>query len=282
MAVAAFDENATAHRSHLAKDCLHDLGNVSPQKDETAWDVIQQVSQRALQSLSSDQKLITIGGDHSVAAGSIDASLRANLSTRVVWVDAHGDMNTPESSPTGNLHGMPLAALLRLYRNPLTGPPLPARNLLLLGVRDLDPVEGMVIRTLGIEYMTSRDIRRDRDSAFQKLKSWLEKSNQPVHLSFDVDSLDPSDGPATGIKVSDGLSTPEAAALIKSVQQNSFITAVDIVELNPREANDSELITTLRNLNAIFTEIPFVSKALSDEFKKSRRPATDSFESSTS
>ena len=185
---AGVDLGPQLMRTQLKSNTFHDEGDIhefhTQHSDKTrcAWSVISKLEKRAKQALANFETLFTIGGDHSIAAGTISATLHHHPNARVVYMDAHGDINTPETSPTGNLHGMPLAALLGLFENPLEHSTLKPENLFYVGVRDLDDGEREIIETHHISIVTARDIRENRKAALDKFRNWLRQNNEPVHL----------------------------------------------------------------------------------------------------
>lgn len=170
---------------------------------------------------------IIIGGDHSLAIASVAASLNVfKNDLKVVWFDAHADINTIESSPTGNLHGMPLSYLtgLTLNRFNFLRQYLSFQNLFYIGIRDLDPFEVETIQKNNIKFQSCSDFN------VGKLLEWI--GNSPVHLSFDVDCLDPQYISCTGTPVSEGLELPSVLEALTILQEKCHIVQVDLVELN--------------------------------------------------
>lgn len=237
---------------------IFDAGNLAPQVQESVdtWNLIQRLREKSFQYLQKDSSLLTLGGDHSIAIGTVQASLMKNPQTRVLWVDAHGDINTPETSLSGNLHGMPLAALLGLFATPIGGPCLLPENILLIGVRDLDPGEKVFLQQLQVKVITAEATHLNPQSAHQQILSWIKKSpSSPLHVSFDIDSLDPSIAPATGLRVSGGLTGPFALKLLSQVANFGNLLSMDFVELNPLMANSAaELAKTLALSEALLKE----------------------------
>jgi arginase len=198
----------------ILKDFFHlgwkpaDLGDVAPcDAGGDAWSVIDRVKTLSDAAMRRYGRMLLLGGDHSVSVGSIRAALSVHPDLKVIWVDAHGDMNTPETSPTGNLHGMPLASLLGLFRKQDRHPVLLPENLCLVGVRALDPAEADLIARTGIQVATVTQVK---EKGIAKVLSdfGVITGRQPIHLSFDIDALDPSEASATGIHVADGLLAP--------------------------------------------------------------------------
>jgi len=176
-------------------------------------------------------KTLTIGGDHSIVIGSLQGSLnyyKENLT--VVWVDAHADLNTLASSPSGNLHGMPLGFLTGLDTNFIQEPyeKLSLDNLKFLGIRELDEFERKTIVTHEVQHLSSEDI--NNGASFDEIKINTSK----IHLSLDVDVLDPKYMNSTGTHVKEGITVEKLEAIIDWVNGKGDIVSVDLVEFNPK------------------------------------------------
>ena len=194
-------------------------------------------------SLDAGALPIVIGGDHSLAAGSVGASAdHADARGRdigLIWVDAHGDMNTPETTTSGNVHGMPLAALVgrepaELARIGKRVPKLRADRTVLIGVRNLDTLEREQIHRATVQVFTMKDI--DRDGIANVMKRALAIAGEDtlgVHVSFDLDVCDPSIAPGVGTPVKGGLNYREAHMVMEMVADSHSLLALDLVEVNP-------------------------------------------------
>jgi arginase len=186
---------------------------------------------------------LVLGGDHSIAVGSFSgvSNFFRGQSKRVgyLWLDAHGDMNTPESSPSGNIHGMPLAAIIG-YGAPelveLLGykPKVEPRNVVLVGVRDLDPKERRLIKDSGVHVFTMRDIdeRGMRDVMAEALR-FVSDDTDGVAVSLDLDFVDPDDAPGVGTPVRGGATYREAHLALEMIADSEAMVSLEIVEINP-------------------------------------------------
>jgi arginase len=181
---------------------------------------------------------LVLGGDHSVAIGTLGALASLYGAGGAIWIDAHGDVNTPETSPSGNVHGMVLAAVLGLDRPTFDSPmwSLPAVDpgrVALLGVRALDPAERELIRELGVKAHTMSDI--DRLGVERVMRESLAHVAGPgfVHVSIDMDAVDPEVAPGVGTPVRGGLSYREAHLALELVAESGLATSLDVVEVNP-------------------------------------------------
>lgn len=169
--------------------------------------------------------LLTIGGDHTTSLGTIWALVERGRPFDLVWIDAHGDFNTLETSPTGNPHGMVLAlatGLLPELLPELIGP----ERLHLWGVRDLDPGERRLLEAHRVEVLGPAGVRAERERLIERL-------GPEIFLSFDIDSVDPADAPGTAVPVPGGFRRAEALALVASIARQRRILALDVVEYHP-------------------------------------------------
>ncbi|MCB0179994.1 MAG: arginase [Anaerolineae bacterium] len=180
---------------------------------------------------------IFIGGDHSISAGSI-GGVSHNRRVGVLWIDAHGDFNTPATSPSGNLHGMPLAALLGYGAADLVnvgrpGPKLLPEDVVLIGVRDLDREERKLLIESGATVYTMRAI--DERGMATIVREALDRLSHlsHLHVSLDMDSLDPTEAPGVGTPVPGGLTYREALLLMELLADDHRVGSADVVEINP-------------------------------------------------
>ncbi|HTG50843.1 MAG TPA: arginase [Gemmatimonadales bacterium] len=184
-----------------------------------------------------------LGGDHSIAAGSVAgvATAFAERKERVglVWMDAHGDLNTPETSLSGNVHGMPLAHLLgygdkRLAGIAKPGPAVRAENVAVVGARDLDPAERENARSWGVRVFTMRDIdERGMRAVMADAITIATTNTAGMHVSLDADFVDPSEAPGVGTPVRGGATYREAHLAMEMIHDSKTLVALDIVEVNP-------------------------------------------------
>nr|AAQ16108.1 arginase [Schistosoma japonicum] len=194
-------------------------------------------------SNSKPSPLVIVGGDHSMATGTILGHARAKPDVCIIWVDAHGDINTPPNSTTGNIHGMPLSFLVKELQDQIPWlddfhsikPCLDASNLVYIGLRDLDVYETRDIRKHAIAYFTMLDV--DRMGMEAVIKEALQAVNprleKPIHLSFDIDALDPSIAPSTGTAVPGGLTLREGLRICEEISATGKLSIVELAELNP-------------------------------------------------
>ena len=184
-----------------------------------------------------------IGGDHSIAIGTVSAVARhceqAGRPVHVLWIDAHADFNTPLTSPTGNLHGMPLALLCGeaefddSFRGPWLGR-IDPRNVTIIGARSVDRDERRLLHARGVEVIDMRRI--DQDGVVALMRGVLDKARQAgahLHVSLDIDAMDPSIAPGGGTLVPGGLSYREAHLIMEMLHESGVVGSLDLVELNP-------------------------------------------------
>ena len=198
------------------------------------------VSTRALEALALP---LVIGGDHSLAAGSVAASsdfIRRTIRKPLglIWVDAHADMNTPETTISGNVHGMPLAALLGQEPSELSSigakPSIHPEHTVLIGIRNLDEKEKGQIRASGVHVFTMKDIDREGIAVVsERALDIASAGTGGLHVSFDLDACDPTFAPGVGTPVKGGLDYREAHTLMELVADSQRLVALDLVEVNP-------------------------------------------------
>ena len=186
---------------------------------------------------------LVLGGDHSIAVGTVSGIAahcrQEGKKLGLLWVDAHGDLNTPETSPTGNIHGMPLAALLGFGVPELTEvvgafPKVEARNIALVGIRSLDAGEKSRLKETGVQVHTMADI--DRHGVHRVMKKALARvtdGTDYVHVSFDLDAVDPTVAPGVGTPVKGGLDYREAHLIMEVIADAGVMTSLEMVEVNP-------------------------------------------------
>ena len=199
--------------------------------------------QSALASHVAGALPIVLGGDHSLAAGSVSASAemarREDKPLGLIWVDAHGDMNTPATSLSGNVHGMPLAALLggepaELAKIGTFSPKVEAAHTVLVGIRNLDEREKVSMRESHVHVFTMKDIdRQGVASVIEQAVQLAGDGTAGIHVSFDMDVCDPSIAPGVGTPVKGGLDYREAHMMMEIVADSGLHTSLDLVEVNP-------------------------------------------------
>jgi arginase len=237
------------HLERLGLD-VTDLGNVTAELPEIAEvtdtharylpEILAACSQIATQVrdiATAGQMPIVLGGDHSIAMGTLAGLHAAHGQGGVLWIDAHGDLNRPETSPSGNVHGMPLAAALGacgFNLDGFDGPPWvdPAR-VALVGIRSLDPGEKELVKDLGLAVFTIADL--DRRGVPEVMREAIDVVRGPgfVHLSLDVDVCDPEIAPGVGTPVRGGLSYREAHLAMELIAEAGILTSLEVVEVNP-------------------------------------------------
>ncbi len=228
---------------------LHDAGNLyvpvrDTLSDSTGGDflgAIQQVCQAAYeaaaQALSDGEIPLFIGGDHSLAIGTI-GGVTSREPVGVIWIDAHGDANSPGTSPSGNIHGMPLATLLgegfpELINIGRPGAKLSGKDIVMIGIRDLDSEERRWLKQSGVRVYTMRDLdEKGMGTVIREALDYLGKHGS-LHVSLDMDSLDPNIAPGVGTTSPGGLSYREAQLLMEIIADTGKMISADIVEINP-------------------------------------------------
>ena len=197
------------------------------------------LSQSVSNSISNNHFPLILGGDHSIAIGSISGVSKHYENLGVIWYDAHGDLNIPEESPSGNIHGMPLRILAgdgddKLVNIANYAPKVKPENIVLIGMRDLDVGERQYIKDNNIKTYTMAEV--DRYGIKQVIKEtidYLKEKTDGMHLSLDVDALDPVETPGTGTRVLGGLTYRESHFALEFLHNSNLVTSMDLVEVNP-------------------------------------------------
>jgi len=197
---------------------------------------------------------MVLGGDHSIAIGTVSGMSRHFRKTQrklgLIWIDAHADMNTPSTSPSGNVHGMPLACCIGLGPRELTqiggsAPQVEPSSVALIGLRSVDDVESLNVRGTGIHPFTMRDIdERGLPAVIREAMDIVTAGTAGFHLSFDMDAVDPREAPGVGTPVRGGMTYREAHLAMELIGDSGCMTSLEIVEVNPvlDEANRTALL----------------------------------------
>ncbi|KAJ5539839.1 Arginase [Penicillium tannophilum] len=208
--------------------------------------VTERLSSQVYNYAKDGKFVLTLGGDHSIAIGTVSGTAKAirerlGREMAVIWVDAHADINVPEMSPSGNIHGMPMAFLTRLARE--DKPDIfgwlkdehivSTRKLVYIGLRDVDRGEKKLLRENGIKAFSMHDIDRHGIGRVVEMALAHIGNDTPIHLSFDVDALDPQWAPSTGTPVRGGLTLREGDFICEAVHETGNLVAMDLVEVNP-------------------------------------------------
>lgn len=232
---------------------IHDLGNIEIERFEKQMQPTEDNLRNLEQVVKANTKLaeavarevalnrfpLVLGGDHSIAIGTLAGLATQQENVGVIWYDAHGDINTNETSPSGNIHGMPLAASLGIGHPKLTdilsaNPKVKPENVVLIGIRDLDEGEKELLKRLNIKVYTMHEVDRyGMRQIMEETIHYLKERTDNVHLSFDLDSIDPTDAPGVGTPVIGGVTYRESHLSLEMLAESNIITSAEFVEVNP-------------------------------------------------
>ncbi len=231
---------------------VKDLGNINVPTPETytienpklkylkeVKMVNEELAKQTHQILNEGRFPLVLGGDHSIAIGTIAGLATHYKNMGVIWFDAHGDINTPESSPSGNIHGMPLAISLGKGHTDLVNmmnfaPKIRPENVVIIGARDLDKGEREFIKENGMKVFTMHEIDRlGMAKVMEETIQYLKERTDGVHLSLDLDGLDPHDAPGVGTPVSGGISYREGHLAMEMIAEANILISAEFVEVNP-------------------------------------------------
>ncbi|CAG5018469.1 unnamed protein product [Parnassius apollo] len=213
------------------------------------------LSERVSQVLKDGRIAVTIGGDHSIGVGTVDGHYNVNHDMILIWVDAHADINTNKTSGSGSVHGMPVALLVKelsdywpyLPTMDWQVPKFSIKNLGYVGLRSVDNYERLAIEKYNIPTFAMEDIEEHgiRKSIHHILQVLDPEMNKPIHVSFDIDSLDSLEAPSTGTPVRGGLTLREAINLMEIIHSTGRLRAIDLVEINPALGDESDRKRTI-------------------------------------
>ncbi|MBY7141843.1 arginase [Virgibacillus sp. NKC19-3] len=235
------------------KNDIHDLGDITIARPDTAKAMEESNLKNLKQVIQANEELastvdkeieknrfpVIFGGDHSIAIGSLAGIAKHYENLGVIWYDAHGDLNSSETSPSGNIHGMPLAASLGIGHEKLTNilgytPKIKPENIVIVGARSLDPGEKELIREKGINVYSMHEIDRiGMSNVMKETIDYLKERTDGIHLSLDLDGLDPSEAPGVGTPVIGGLTYRESHLAMEMIAEADILTSTEIVEVNP-------------------------------------------------
>lgn len=244
---------------HIDPSCKYTANDKMKYLDEVVRSNVE-LANKVYESLKNNSLPIVIGGDHSLALGSVAGSSKYyGEDLAVVWVDAHGDINTSETTPSGNIHGMPLSgsmglgdeSLINLYTK---GKKVKPENVFILGARDLDKGELELIKEHKLNVWDIKCIKeKGLDFVLNELLQIIkDKKIKNIHFSFDIDCLDPCYVPGTGTPVEDGLTFIDGKKLIEIILGTNLVASIDFVEFNPAlDKNNKTLETCLELLKII-------------------------------
>lgn len=235
---------------------VEDIGNISVRQPEEQHygdkhakylteiaETCQGLAETVERTLSEEMMPLILGGDHSIAAGSVAgvSSFFRKQSKRIglIWLDAHGDVNTPDTSPSGNVHGMPLASVIGYGASELTElsgfkPKVEPQNVAMVGIRELDAKERQLVKKSGVHVFTMRDIdeRGMRDVMAEALRFASDDTNG-IAVSLDMDFLDPTEAPGVGTPVRGGVTYREAHLALEMIADSRALASFELVEINP-------------------------------------------------
>jgi len=215
------------------------------------------------QAAAAGQMPLVLGGDHSVAVGTVSGVAQHFRKRKgrigLIWIDAHPDMNTPQTSPSGNVHGMPLACCVGMGPRPLThlygyAPKVDPKNVALIGLRDVDSLEKPHVKRSGVRAFTMRDIdERGMRAVMAEAIEIAGAGTEGFHVSLDMDSLDPQEAPGVGTPVRGGLNYREAHLAMEMICDAARMVSLEVVEVNPviDEANRTALLAVELVMSAL-------------------------------
>jgi arginase len=221
------------------KERAHNDSDTNLKNLKAVADGNEKLAQKVDEVMRLNRFPLVLGGDHSIAIGTLAGVAQHCENLGVIWYDAHGDLNTAETSPSGNIHGMPLAVSLGIGHPVLTNiggyaPKVKPENIVIIGARSLDKGERELIKEKGIKVYTMHEIDRlGMTKVMEESIHYLKERTDSVHLSLDLDGLDPDDAPGVGTPVAGGISYRESHLAMEMLAEATIITSAEFVEVNP-------------------------------------------------
>jgi arginase len=255
---------------------VEDLGNVAVDQPESVPEgheqarylpqiahTCQRIANKVERALNEEKFPVVLGGDHSIAIGTVSGIAQSyrpqDKKIGLIWVDAHADMNTPETSPSGNIHGMPLACCIGIGPEELThingwGPKVEPRNVAIIGLRSVDNEEKRNVTSTGVRAFTMRDVdERGLRAVMQEAIETAGDGTAGIHLSFDMDAVDPDEAPGVGTPVRGGITYREAHLAMEIICDCDCMVGLEVVEVNPviDQANRTALLAVELVMSAL-------------------------------
>lgn len=257
--------NAMAHEAcesdnivtnHYKDELLNKFDNASEEDYTSHMNKLCKKLSANLSGLKTGDTVLNFGGDHSISMATVQKMYHIYPDLRVIWIDAHADINSPETTPSGNFHGMPvyyISDLSDLHKNSCQ---ISLENIAYIGVRDVDVAEIKILKENNVKNYTKEEIiRRGSSTIISELVEEKQLLRYPVHISFDIDAVDPSECPSTGTTAPDGISISHVVKLIKRIKETGNLVSMDIVEFNPLVGNDKDVETTVQSIMRVMREI---------------------------
>jgi arginase len=215
--------------------------------------IIQDYIHPKINNIQSGELIINLGGDHGISVGTIPPILNKFPDLKVLWFDAHADINSVNSSISGNFHGMPVNIISELSHN---NNPLLLKNLSYFGIRDLDEAEKIIIKENEINSYSINELKeKSIKSIVDDVINYHNLEKNKVHLSIDIDGIDPKYCPSTGTKSDNGMELDDVCNIIKNVKDLSEIVSIDLVEFNPLIGNEQDVEQTFKSIEKLLNHL---------------------------
>lgn len=232
-------KNLACNKIIIDSPDIKDLDNPKLINLNNNIDINNKVAKEVKKTFDEGEFPLIVGGDHSISIGSVSAASEISSNLGLIWVDAHGDMNTEEITHSGNIHGMSLAALQGFGNDELTnilykGRKINSKNVVIFGSRDFDTKERELIEKLNLKVISYKDIEKENlENSFKKASNYL-KNVKKIHISFDLDVIDPTISPGVSVPVPKGFNFKQSKQVIEYFFKNFDVISMDLVEYNHR------------------------------------------------
>ncbi|KAL5262708.1 hypothetical protein ACHWQZ_G008193 [Mnemiopsis leidyi] len=241
---------------HYKDEFLNNIEGASEEEYTSHMNKLCKKLSTNLSDLKSGDTVLNFGGDHSISMATVQKMYHIYPDLRVIWIDAHADINSPQTTESGNFHGMPVYYISDLSDVHKNSCQISLENIAYVGVRDVDVEEIKILKDHNIKNYTKDEIiRRGSSTIISELIEEKELLKHPVHISFDIDAVDPKECPSTGTTAADGISIAHVVKLINRIKKTGNLVSMDIVEFNPLIGDDKDVEKTVQSIMKVMREI---------------------------
>lgn len=256
MANEASESDKTIITNYYKDGIMNDMESLSEKEYTAHMNKISKKLSINLSGLKAGDTVLNFGGDHSISMATVQRMYHIHPDLRVIWIDAHADINSPETSLSGNFHGMPVYYISNLSDVHKNSSKVALENIAYIGVRDVDVEEIKILKEHNVRnYTRDEIIRRGSSTIISELIEEKQLLQYPVHISFDIDAVDPSECPSTGTTAPEGITISHVVKLIRRIKETGNLVSMDIVEFNPLVGDERDVEKTVQSIMRVMREI---------------------------
>lgn len=256
MANEASDSGQNIVTHYYKDEIVNEVGEITEDSYTSHMNRLYRMISENLLQLKTGDTVLNFGGDHSISMATVQKMYHIHPDLRVIWIDAHADINSPQISQSGNFHGMPVYYISDLSDLNQNSSKISLENIAYFGVRDIDVEEIKIMKDHNIRNYTKDEIiRRGSSTIINELIEEKQLFKYPVHISFDIDAVDPSECPSTGTTAANGINISHVVKLIKIIKETGNLVSMDIVEFNPLIGDEKDVEKTVSSIMKVMKEI---------------------------